>query len=416
MKPKKHNVRALLITGLPILAACVSGCVALTSKPSSTDHGTGLAYYLPEGWLKITIVEQAINFDPPTPPAGRTASTKIIRRTQRLLLATNQFDGDPRVAIAQAESNVEGEVILTNSVDETTTEYQPLLKALEVKQKPSITNYWLTVEPEIHPDRSARFLLNTKSSIWSDDFSKLAVTNGLLTSVSLTNSDQSLAVLSNLVLTAVEFAKVPSGPSGNGVLPEDGVKSSINYTTNVYLLQPNDTRIRQSCSVSLRDFNFDLSDFPTNLAKPGPKTESGVYYRPLEAFRLKWHLSATGEAGAAIVYLPSKSSLLRLDHERSLFVNQSFAATFQKGVPIETVLNKPSQAAAFSAFPLILTRSLVGLPTNLVQFKIDYANRNTELSKAQGQQITNLLQLLEAQKNLNAYRASNAPPAGASTD
>jgi hypothetical protein len=96
-----------------------------------------------------------------------------------------------------------------------------------------------------------------------------------------------------------------------------------------------------------------------------------------------------------------------LNVKRASFVSQTFAVTLQQGVPVEVIMNKPSTVLAVSAFPLNLARSLVSLPTNLLQLKLDYSSKNNELLKAKDTEITNLIRLLETQQRFQHWSATN---------
>jgi len=393
---RNQFLRLKLTTTVTMLLCLVFiACTAIRStRHSSIDTKSGLAYYLPAGRIKLTVVRETI-----TPAKIQSAPGRIERVTN----TASTFSG-LQPAPAPLQYNPDGTIkldpqanrTLTNIISETrtvTTDSALAAGEAAAAARRSRENWLIGVDVELAPDRDQRYLLEMKPSAWADDFMKFRITNGLLESIILTNSDQSLNTLNNLALAAIEFAKVAAQASAASADTETST-----YTTNTFLFNPFNPAEQAEVTTKLAALNQGLAvsfaDFP-NVPSPQSTRDntSGVFYRPLQSYKLSWN-SPSG-AGVATVYLPNSSPVLTLDVSRAAFVSQSWMLGMAQGIPYEVTLNKPSQVAAVSMFPLNLARSLVSLPTNILQLKFDIASRQNELVKAQNAHITNLLHLLQ---------------------
>jgi hypothetical protein len=343
------------------LTLVLFGCTAIRStRHTGYDTGSGLAYYLPKGTLKLLIIREVV---------------------------TSVSDVTPA----------------------------PGGKAV----KPLTTNSFVSVDVELAPDRSARYLLAMKPKWIADDYMKFKVTNGLLETVTVTNSDQTIGVFNNLVLAAVEFYKFAT--LGGFTAAGAGELLITNRTTNIFLIDPFNKIERSKLTDKVQKdhaVTLDFSDFTGSVENSilictNATNTQGVFYRPLERYQFKW--SSSGGAGAGSLYFPNAAPILSMDVKRAAFVSQSYVLSLQQGVPVEVTLNKPSQALALSAFPLTVARSLVSLPTNLIQLRIDYSSRQTELIKAKDAQITNLIHLLETQRRFESFQATNSTATNSQT-
>ena len=361
MKNRKFIIKSTFV--LAGLLAVGLGCTAIqsTRHADSKAAGSGLAYYLPKGSLRLLVIQEVVSS------------------------ASDPAPAQP----APAQPAVSGKII-----------------------KPLLTNCFVSVDVELTPDRSARYLLQMTPKFTADDYMKFRVNNGLLETVTLTNSDQTIGVLNNLVLAAIEFYKFTA--LGGFTAAGAGEVLITNRTTNVFLIDPFSLAQRTKLSTDVKtDYGvtLDFSDFEKSvensvLVSAAPASTAGIFYRPLERYQFSW--KSSGGSGAGSVYFPNAAPILSMEVKRAAFVSQSYVLSLQQGVPVEVMLNKPSQALALSAFPLNVARALVSLPTNLIQLKIDYSSKSSELLKAKDAQITNLIHLLETQKKFEAFQATNS--------
>ncbi len=353
------------------------GCSAIrSSRHGGETTGTGLAYYLPKGLLKISIIEDI------APEAGSTP-------------LANQAATNSPGAKAQTDAPTNFSTTGTNATTASPAAAPSVMK----------TNVSVTVDVELVPDRVQRFLLRATPSVMSDDYVKLRVSNGLLETVTITNTDQTVGIVSNLALAAIEFYRSATFMAAGGA----------ERRTNIYFIDPFTER-GSFAATAKRQFGVDLdfTDFTSTLPTPNATDASGVFYKPLEAYRFAWRSPAGN--GAGIVFLPNSSPILSLQVRRATGVSQASIFSFQQGIPIETTLNKPSQALALSSLPLTIARSVVTLPTNLLQMKIDYTSRSTDLIQAQQAQITNLNRLLELKAASNGPAPTSEQTRGGNTN
>jgi len=323
------------------------GCAAIHStRHTGSGTDSGLAYYLPKGLLKITVGQE------------------IIMKTT----------GD------------------TNKPETLT-------------YVPSRTNISITTDFQLVPDRHLMYVLKMKPSWMADDYMKLGVTNGLLQTVTLSNADQSIGVITNLAAAAIEAYKLYA----TGGFAPAGAEAYTNIITDVFIIDPFNPAERDKTT---KDFlanygvDIDFSDFAESFE---PTTNaictSGIFYRPMQAYRLKWNSSSGSDAVA--LNFPNASPILSMNVSRAAFVTQSYILGIQDGIPYEVVLNKPSQALAISAVPLSIVRAVAALPSEILQLKLDYSTKSSALLQARTAQITNLQAELAAQQQLAIWRATN---------
>jgi len=376
-----------LTIGLWILAltGCTSAIIESAHHQKSDDR-SGLVYNLPMGWIKILDIESIVN------------STSTI--------TTPNDDGKTPPEVSTDESVTKSSLI--------------------------------SIDVVIAPDRNERYLLKMKPSAFADDFIQLKVTNGLLSSVTLTNSDQTLGILSNLVQTVVESLQAASGLPKAAKSPKATVveTSRTNYVTNLFLIDPFaevaagtiDKALTPDISINLSDFTSEVKALDveakdeadlarlvregkaTGVTAPVYSDPGGVFYRPLESF----YVSVTGADGRivpAIVKMPNKAMRYQLAANRAAFVKQGLNMNFQEGIPMSVTLNKPSQAAALTAFPLNVLKQLTGIPTNLFQFRINTGGGSASQasnSPAPMMVQTNLQQLVVASNSFQITQPSSA--------
>ncbi|MGA2865724.1 MAG: hypothetical protein ABSF95_14720 [Verrucomicrobiota bacterium] len=397
-------MRKVLTAAGWLLAIVVAGCTAIRSTRSTNQQGgSGLVYYLPKGRIRIAVVKEVVKNELQQGEPTNQASLFITNITIFRQSATNNAPPALDSASGLTFTN-RGEVTVSNWIVRSQTVFTNLTPTA-VKFEPPKTNLYVSLEVDLIPDRAERNILAMRPSASADDYMKVGVSNGLLETVILTNSDQSSAVLSNLALAGIEFAKYAAVSAGAGV--------TTVTTTNVYYLDPFATDRETLCNRLRSGFGIrlNLDDFPRSTEFPTnrPQSTPGVFYRPLQAYQVTWD-SPSG-AGAATVYLPNAAPVFSLDVQRAWFVSQAYMLAIHQGIPTEVTLNKPSQVAAASSFPLMVARSLVSLPTNLLQLKIDYSSSKSKLLEAQNAQVTNLIRQIEAERQLGAEQ-SNALSGG----
>lgn len=113
----------------------------------------------------------------------------------------------------------------------------------------------------------------------------------------------------------------------------------------------------------------------------------GVFYRQKMTYRLNIYRRAPHEGWALMnreaIALQNLSPVLSLDLTRAAFANKQVALGFEDGVLTTACIAKGSEALGFMDIPLAISRSLVALPADIVQVRIDQASKSKELVEAE---------------------------------
>jgi hypothetical protein len=116
------------------------------------------------------------------------------------------------------------------------------------------------------------------------------------------------------------------------------------------------------------------------------------------------------------LFLPNEAPVLGYDLRRAALVTKGSSLIFQNGSLVEVGVSKPSEALEGVKIPLTIVKSIVALPTDLIQLKINLANSNNNLINAQAGQFTALSNYLVAQNLLEQLRKATNPPATSGTN
>jgi hypothetical protein len=156
--------------------------------------------------------------------------------------------------------------------------------------------------------------------------------------------------------------------------------------------------------------------------------QDAIFYRPLEPWivvvenatsciaveRDQNDGSSTQIAGdlhsAHVALLPNKAPLLRVDVPRGAFATYDNKLVFADGVL--TSANYEHQSIVYGLFSALgdLANSIVAIPAQILQLRIDQTNKRNELIQAQTTLISTQEKYLAALKALEAAR--NPPPEG----
>lgn len=127
---------------------------------------------------------------------------------------------------------------------------------------------------------------------------------------------------------------------------------------------------------------------------------AGLFYRPRQSFsatvyqrkdprgRGGWNIAAR-----KIVQLENLSPVLSLDITRAAFAGKQVNFAFDSGVLTVACVSKASEVLGALDVPLAISRSLVELPTTIIQVQIDQTKKSAALVQAE----TQLLALQKAQ-------------------
>ncbi len=426
--------------------------------------GTGLAYYLPKGWLKLVTADKAtITYVGPLTFEKSNFTTNFASDLSQPLspmskYLMSQLTEEEKKALNERKSDeipqklVDGlNRILTNSFlydsERVPSKALSPLSQLLLDQQPKgdqrlllnrfvlqdvyagqdFINASRTIRTNVAPisagvdvtvaaDRDWRYLLKMKPSVMANDTFQLRVTNGLLQSISVTNDDQTMGVLSNLLVTAIEAAKAAGMVS---FAPEQGNFVDIaSFTrTNTVLVDPFEAAMTNGGKLVLNSVEFDLRDFigdASNYSKMGDtkpeslKEVAGIFYRPLDAYKIGWSSPGIGSA-QAIIRVPNKAFVFKLTIDRRLFVRQTTTFEFQDGVPINVTRSKPSEVAAFMSLPVAIAQTFTAPLTNFLPVKVGGGGSQTSSPTVSVTNFVQINQQSNSVQQLNQPIATNAP-------
>ncbi len=151
-------------------------------------------------------------------------------------------------------------------------------------------------------------------------------------------------------------------------------------------------------------FNWEKINIVNNQTQITTETESeksdtskrSVYYRPLLPGDLK--VMFDDNLYEKKVYLPNRAPIIAWDITRPAFTKKVTKLTFANGVLTEVYLNQPSEMLAGLKIPSEIIKSVAGMPLELLQFRVNYADAYNQLLQAQIQQIQNSQQLMQLQQ------------------
>lgn len=107
----------------------------------------------------------------------------------------------------------------------------------------------------------------------------------------------------------------------------------------------------------------------------------GIKYRPLLPYRLEIQLP--DNLIVKNVYLPNEAPVITLDVSRPGWADQVTSLSFEKGLLTQADLNRPSETLAFVKLPVDLVKAIVGLPMDLIKFRVENIQQNNQLLQAQ---------------------------------
>jgi len=419
MPTRRYFIKVL---SLLFAVSAVVGCTAIRSTRRQGDEGgSGFAYNLPKGLLKFVIVEE-VSTPAPIPKAGVVGRTNLTVTNVTTIRRVETSKGPPKVGTdGRLELSKDGENAVTNTITETQSislDGPSISNLAPTPPAKPTTNYMVSVEVELVPDRKESYLLQMKPSAFADDYIKIGVSNSLIQTVILTNSDQTLTVLSNLTLAAVHLAKYAAMSATDG--------ATIERSTNVFRFDPfipyeREKAMERMSKVYGTNVEINVDDIMNAAIATNrlPRTP-GIFYRQLQPYQVAWRATG-GENGDATVLFPNVAPVDSLDVRRATFASQSYLLGIHDGIPYEVTLNKASQVAAVSTLPLTVADSLLSLPlfvTNVLQLKFDVATAKNKLAQADAAALSNQIALIQIRQQLDwlirSNAASNSPGSGSS--
>ena len=256
-------------------------------------------------------------------------------------------------------------------------------------------SYFMATSVRYEPDPQHLYYVNYHNNISTTD-KVVAQTDvkGLLVSVQGKSKDEVPTIIAKLGELAQEVAKLSALRGDSTTLKMQVV------------LDPTNTASRDALNKRLNavapDLRLEVSE-PSNIAGtecPQEVCNGGIKFRPALPYVLTLKLSDDIH-DQAIITLPNKAPILAVDVKRAAFVEKDTQLTFESGMLTKVDINKPSEALGFIQIPIDIAKAIVGIPSALLDFKINVTQKETSLLQQQAA-------IIEAQQ---ALIAAKTPPA-----
>ena len=227
----------------------------------------------------------------------------------------------------------------------------------------------------------------------SDDSITYELDGGFLKSVGSIADDKSAQIVAEILKIATAPVKPPGAKALN-------VPKAVAFTLEVA-----DVKSTKAAEALLaKELGLCIKADPQGATPAGSGIVSsaaaapGIYYPVERQWRvIIWDPDTNSEAitgsacGSAVVgkviddrtaLVPMSNALARVDIDRTKWVKHEITVSFDKGRLTKVDLKKPSEAAGFASIPADVLKTIVGIPAELVQFKIDTSGKDKALAEA----------------------------------
>ncbi len=314
-------------------------------------------------------------------------------------------------------------------------------------------NYYLAgVQTQRRVDRKHGFCLDYRSSLTAEEaFIVKKTDQGLLKAITSNSDDKSVDIAKTLIQTFFV------GLSGNAAFPsadaigKSSIRSRVSATQVVdQVYDPYHEADTALLNNSIKDYGFclvieeqvfnsaykginDYCDAPLRhtsvedalkrTAKTGGPLPSvhddrhGIFYRPRRTrtiyLYIKQDLLSKGgwklRASQAIA-IENTSPVMFVGIDRTFFATRKTTALFDDGALTDITIKKDSELAGFVQIPLYIAQSVVALPAQIIQVRIDQTNQRQKLITARENLIKAETALIEAKQKTTAGEDPSTEP------
>ncbi|MDD5168095.1 MAG: hypothetical protein PHN75_04695 [Syntrophales bacterium] len=460
MTPDRNSKFAMkylhLILLIIFLSILLSSCTNLINSTfiegNSGAPVKGLVYALPKGQVQIMAERKSVTTDDvkKAEDSAAKAKTKFDDRTkalndakQKLSQAKDNFDGIDnkmgdttkdklKTQLEKAQAVVNGQ---NNQLEKDKQAAESTAKAAsDLKDKIGdwIETVSITQLPVV-PDPTARYTAELNHWYTRDDNLKLTTSNGILSSSSVSSTDQMPNIILSLAQAIAAFG---------GVLPPTIVKMAPTrepteackgYSYSKIFDPAAGTEVKQ-VQEDLKGKNaaFELSVESKNASSlnKGATTEGGciknnnlikgvskglVYRAPIP---VQIRVSPTDVPGcisnqktsaqSTVVVVPDSASAFVISVEAGAFTTSNYTLAFKDGMPTDFNITRPSEVNAFASIPVNIAKALISIPTELIKLRFDYNSEKNAIIGTQTDELKAQLDLLKAQRDLDAEKVKSA--------
>jgi hypothetical protein len=432
-----------------ILSGDIKSCTPVSSGVSGCRGivPSGVAYALPKGQVQLTWTRSK------TAPSDLQKAQSALASAQQTLakdqstLATTQAKNASDPTIPGLQTQIQAD---QTAVGAATTG----LTAANAAQTTFTETVTLTVLPVVpDPDPKAHFITNLAHTALRNDSLNVGVSNGLLNSAAATSADQTPSIITTLANTAITFAAIagtggtagpvapPAAPGAPGAPPPPPPPPCPQDSWSV-IFDPVNSAEAAAAKAALAAHTQNIVLRADGAAPPaisiapptGPQV-SGLVYRAMTATTLTVGpntvqtppcplLNPPAAQSIVAVVLDSNTAYLVPAHAGA-FTTSTFNFGFTNGTLTAYSNQQPSEIAAVAGIPLNIAQSVMSIPTQILQLRVNYdtaatalVNAKSQLSVAQTSALTAAAnaqtQLVQAESALTQAQASAAAagPAG----
>jgi hypothetical protein len=445
----RHPIPPRLAQGaLAVATLVLGGCSTAVMQSAPMDDTklvNGLVYALPKAQVEIKASRKMITaddvakakaaLDKATAAAkdakamndAAYASVDVLKALHKAALEPGKTELHKQLTILEAQAGL-AKKALSASEDAQKRAKEDFDK-LDPNLGKMLETATLTVMPPVpDPASNARYVASWSGAMTRDDEFKLTVAGGLLNSADASSTDQSAAILVSLAqgVAAARFGSQPFALSSKRqhVQPKDADVSRCEPYELVRRFDPtSDAEVKQLEqdleAFGKADLGLDITPKPAlRVADTSTSEKPGIFYRPLVAATLTLgsRKSADGKKATActvpenasnksetlVAVVPDSRTLALLPVEAGMFTTTTHKLVFKDGTPTEVSVNSPSQLAAIAGLPIAIARAMLSVPGELIKLRFNYDSDAAKSLEEQVKQVNKQIELLKAQRLLEA--------------
>jgi len=280
---------------------------------------------------------------------------------------------------------------------------------IRIQLEPSGSDLKLTISVRYIQDPNYFFTLQYLPKATFDDAVEVKLTEqGFLDTIEVTTTDKAREIVSKAIEIVKEVAKIAAFPGAVAQLKKEEKKiPNIDVEFDPDLFLNNDLKKEKEAFIEryFKPYNIEIDLKRTfqggNFNRQGPVDQKGIYYRPLLPYELSFTLKDFAYYKKETISLPNEAPIMAIDLTRGAFIKKAMTLNFKNGILTQIKIDKPSEVLAAMDIPLDIAKGIVSLPAELIQLKIDYSSKNTNLYNA-------LLQEIQAKDALINYMQERA--------
>ncbi len=252
----------------------------------------------------------------------------------------------------------------------------------------------------IEPDIDHHYIAYFKHEISRDEMVELKIEDGLLSGAETEIAGRTLDIL-------LEISKSARGLGLAQITAENNRNGECKAFVRSAIIDPTIENSKSKIDELLKEINIIIDvKRPRSSTLTGtnrnPATYNGLVYRRKLPYTVtickKISNSQCGpEKQEAHYRFPDAKNIMVLPLKSGSFVTTKHEVEFNQGEPTRVKIERDSELLELVSFPLTLAKAILSVPAEILQLKINYTSKESQLIKAQKQ-------LIEAQQELMKQR------------